>query len=163
MRSDPRCPHCNEKVSATASWCMHCGQDFDEPREAGQGEFAAALDDGDTDALFESIDDSDYGPVAVGLGLAVLALLTLPIVSPPGVTLYYLLTVAGIAYLSATQSTAAKALGRGAGLLAVAPFVLWLLAAVVSVTPSVTDLLGPVVYAGVVLFVARRLGVSFSG
>ena len=37
MRPDPRCPSCGEKVSATATWCMHCGVDFDEPVDAGDG------------------------------------------------------------------------------------------------------------------------------
>jgi len=34
MRSDPRCPSCDGKVSATATWCMHCGRDFEDPVDA---------------------------------------------------------------------------------------------------------------------------------
>lgn len=37
MRQDPRCPHCDGKVSATASWCMHCGRDFEAPANANGG------------------------------------------------------------------------------------------------------------------------------
>lgn len=33
MREDPRCPRCNGKVSATATWCMHCRADFENPGE----------------------------------------------------------------------------------------------------------------------------------
>ncbi|WP_226011162.1 hypothetical protein [Halomicrobium salinisoli] len=42
MREDPRCPHCEEKVSATAAWCMHCGRNFESPVNAGSD---GALDD----------------------------------------------------------------------------------------------------------------------
>lgn len=37
MGSDPRCPACGEKVSATATWCMHCSADFDAPVDAERG------------------------------------------------------------------------------------------------------------------------------
>lgn len=30
MAEDPRCPRCNGKVSATATWCMHCRADFED-------------------------------------------------------------------------------------------------------------------------------------
>jgi len=40
MSADPRCPSCHEKVSATATWCMHCGVDFDEPADAEVAESA---------------------------------------------------------------------------------------------------------------------------
>jgi len=35
MASDPRCPRCDGKVSARATWCMHCGADFEVPGDRG--------------------------------------------------------------------------------------------------------------------------------
>jgi hypothetical protein len=39
--TDPRCPHCDGKVSATASYCMHCEADLPpadfDPRETADG------------------------------------------------------------------------------------------------------------------------------
>ncbi len=51
MREDPRCPHCEEKVSATAAWCMHCGRDFDSPVNVeGRGALDDLLGSAATDA-----------------------------------------------------------------------------------------------------------------
>ncbi|WP_225335619.1 hypothetical protein [Halomicrobium urmianum] len=51
MREDPRCPHCEEKVSATAAWCMHCGRDFESPVDAeGGGALDQLLGSAVTDA-----------------------------------------------------------------------------------------------------------------
>ncbi|MFC6974669.1 zinc ribbon domain-containing protein [Halomicroarcula sp. GCM10025709] len=163
MRTDPRCPHCNEKVSATASWCMHCGQDFDEPREAGSGELTEALARGDGNAIADQLVASEYGPGAVGVAIAAVALVTLPIVSPPGLTFFYLAAVVAIGYLSAQRPTVADALARGAQLLALAPFLLWLLSALLYAVPPITALLGPIVYAALVLLVVRRIDPSLAG
>ncbi|WP_324759898.1 hypothetical protein [Haloarcula montana] len=163
MRTDPRCPHCNEKVSATASWCMHCGQDFDEPREAGSGELTEALARGDGDAVAGRLTDSERGPGAVGVGLAIVALVTLPTVAPPGLTFFYLAAVVAVGYLAAQQQGASDALSRGAQLLALTPLLLWLLSAALYAVPPITALFGPIVYAVLVLFLARRIDSSLVG
>lgn len=45
MRTDPRCPSCDGKVSSAATWCMHCGADFEAPVDAnadGDGEMTVS-------------------------------------------------------------------------------------------------------------------------
>jgi hypothetical protein len=139
---------------------MHCGQDFDEPREAGSGELTDALARGDGNAIVVQFNDSEYGPGAVGVALAVVALLTLPIVSPPNVTFFYLAAVVAIGYLAAQRPTAADALSRGAQLLALAPLLLWLLSALLYGVPPITALFAPIVYAGLAIILARRIETS---
>lgn len=170
MPSDPRCPHCSEKVSATATWCMHCGRDFDQPVEAdggrpvgsGRGEttdVAAALESGDIDGLRHALERSDTGMTTVGIAYAVIALVTLPFVAPGGVTLLYLVAVAAVGYVAADQRSLSTAIERGGQALAAAPFLLWLVAGLFgSAAVSATALLGPVVYAGLVLYGIRALG-----
>ncbi len=46
-RSDPRCPVCEEKVSATAIHCVHCGEEFDDPTGTEPGSVPAAETNGD--------------------------------------------------------------------------------------------------------------------
>ncbi|MFC7026657.1 zinc ribbon domain-containing protein [Halomicroarcula sp. GCM10025324] len=157
MRSDPRCPHCNEKVSATASWCMHCGADFAEPVDANGNDLAAVLERSDSDDLMVLVGDSEYGQRAVGIVVGAIALFTLPIVSPPGTTLLYLVAVVGVGYLTAQRETVADAVDRGAQLLALVPFLLWLFAAFSGRAVGIGVLVGPVVYAALALFVARRV------
>ncbi|WP_254272573.1 zinc ribbon domain-containing protein [Haloarcula marina] len=166
MVSDPRCPHCSEKVSATATWCMHCGADFEAPVDADGGYLASgegarlqsALESGDFDGVLVATDRFDGGTTAVGVVLGFAALVTLPIVSPPGVTLLYLAACVGIGVFAANQPTVREAIRDGGTALAVVPFVLWLLAALLFGRPaSVWNLAGPIVYAGVVLFVTRKV------
>lgn len=157
MRPDPRCPHCNEKVSATASWCMHCGRDFEAPVDAGDADLASALESGDADDLVVFVRDGEYGPRAAAVAVAAVALFTLPWVSPGETTFLYLVAVVGIGYVAAKRETFADALDRGAQLLAVAPFVLWLFAAVQGLPVGIGSLVGPIIYAAVVLFGARRI------
>lgn len=170
MVSDPRCPHCDGKVSATATWCMHCGQDFAEPVDADGGRVVghglhdstgllSAVESGDTRAIGRAFESREDGPKVVGVVLAVVAFLTLPIVSPAGVTLLYLAVVGGLGLYAARQPSAADAIRDGGTALAVAPLALWLAAALLSgfAAVAVTDLFGPILYAGLVLFAVRRL------
>ncbi|WP_336337486.1 hypothetical protein [Haloarcula brevis] len=174
MTADPRCPHCSEKVSATATWCMHCGRDFDSPVDAGTGttvldagggrtasDLETALNAGDVDGIRAALSRSDSGPTLVGVGLAAIGLFTLPLVSPPGLTLASLLVVAGVGAVAATKATVDAAIRTGGKALAFAPFLLvfldvllgYLLSGAVVAGPTV--LLGPAVYAGVVTYAVR--------
>lgn len=168
MREDPRCPHCTEKVSATATWCMHCGRDFDAPVDAGDSrslgssttaDIETAMESGDISGLLASFEDHDSGPLLVGIALGVVALFTLPFASPAGVTPWYLLAVVGIGYLAADADSVDASLERGAKALALTPFLLvfvrLLLAGVAAV--SVASLIAPIVYAALVLFVHRAI------
>ncbi|MBX0324225.1 hypothetical protein EGH21_14395 [Halomicroarcula sp. F13] len=170
MVSDPRCPHCDGKVSATATWCMHCGQDFAEPVEADGGRVVghgldeptglrSALESGDARAIGRTFESHEDGPRVVGVVLAVVAFVTLPMVSPSGVTFLYLAAVAGVGLYATRQPSAADAIRDGGTALAVAPLVLWVAAALLSgfTVVAVTDLFGPILYAGLVLFAVRRL------
>ncbi|MDS0252153.1 zinc ribbon domain-containing protein [Haloarcula tradensis] len=173
MTADPRCPHCSEKVSATATWCMHCGRDFDSPVDAGTGttvldaggsqttsDLEAALNAGDLDGIQNALAQSDNGPTIVGVVLAGIALFTLPLVSPPGAALY-LLVVAGVGAIAATQSTFDAALRTGGKALALAPFVLVFIHVFLgylsseAVATSATVLVGPAIYAGLVMYGIR--------
>ena len=173
MTADPRCPHCSEKVSATATWCMHCGRDFDSPVDAGTGttildaggsqtasDLEAALNAGDVDGIQNALAQSDNGPTIVGVVLAGIALFTLPLVSPPGASLY-LLVVAGVGAIAATQSTFDAALRTGGKALALAPFLLVGIDVFLgylsggAVATSATVLVGPAVYAGLVMYGVR--------
>jgi hypothetical protein len=142
---------------------MHCGQDFDEPREAGSGELTDALARGDGNAIVVQFNDSEYGPGAVGAALAVVGLVTLPIVAPSGLTFFYLAAVFAVGYLAAQRPTAVDALSRGAQLLALAPLLLWLLSALLYAVPPITALFAPVVYAVLVILLARRVETSLLG
>ena len=173
MTADPRCPHCSEKVSATATWCMHCGRDFDSPVDAGTGttvldaggsqttsDLEAALNAGDLDGIQNALAQSDNGPTLVGVVLAAIALFTLPLVLPPGLGLY-LLVVAGVGAIAATQSTVDAAVRTGGKALALAPFLLvfldvfleYLFGGAIAATPAV--LVGPAIYAGLVMYGVR--------
>ncbi|RKS80844.1 hypothetical protein BDK61_0103 [Haloarcula quadrata] len=173
MTADPRCPHCSEKVSATATWCMHCGRDFDSPVDAGTGttvldaggsqttsDLEAALNAGDLDGIQNALTRSDNGPTIVGVVLAGIALFTLPLVSPPGAALY-LLVVAGVGAIAATQSTFDAALRTGGKALALAPFLLVFIDVFLGylfsgmVATSATVLVGPAIYAGLVMYGIR--------
>ncbi|WP_424002300.1 hypothetical protein ACOZ4I_01455 [Haloarcula salina] len=165
MREDPRCPHCTEKVSATARWCMHCGRDFDAPVDAGSlgssttADIETAMESGDFSGLLVSFEEHDSGPLLVGIALGVVALFTLPFASPAGVTLWYLLAVVGIGYVAADADSVDAALDRGAKALALTPFLLVFVRIILSgfMTVSVLSLLAPSVYAALVLFAHRAI------
>lgn len=168
MREDPRCPHCTEKVSATARWCMHCGRDFDAPVDAAHGrspgssaaaDIETAMESGDFSGILVSFEEHDSGPLLVGIALGVVALFTLPFASPDGVTLWYLLAVVGIGYVAADADSVDVALDRGAKALAVTPFLLVFVRILLSgfLTVSVVSLIAPTVYAALVLFAHRAI------
>lgn len=169
MVSDPRCPHCDGKVSATAMWCMHCGADFESPVDADTGrtvegrhrqraDIERALNSGDVDELSDALDSNGIGSTVTGVAVAFAALVTLPWVSPPNVTPLYLGAVVGIGIYAARQGTVGDALRKSGRALAAAPFALWLLSPLVNGLGSFAlgKLVGPVVYAVVVGSVARR-------
>ncbi|MDQ2070970.1 hypothetical protein ACODNH_11890 [Haloarcula sp. NS06] len=152
---------------------MHCGRDFESPVDAGTGttvldaggsqttsDLEAALNAGDLDGIQNALAQSDNGPTIVGVVLAGIALFTLPLVSPPGAALY-LLVVAGVGAIAATQSTFDAALRTGGKALALAPFVLvfidvflsYLFSGMVATDP--TALFGPAIYAGLVMYGIR--------
>lgn len=174
MTADPRCPHCSEKVSATATWCMHCGRDFDSPVDAGTGttvldaggsrttaDLERALNAGDLTGIQGALARSERGPTLVGIGLAALALFTLPYATPSGTALWYLLAVAGVGAVAATQSSADDAVRTGGKALALAPFFVVFADVLTSyltaglVTASPTALFAPAIYAGLVVYGVR--------
>ncbi|NLV14265.1 hypothetical protein [Haloarcula argentinensis] len=152
---------------------MHCGRDFDSPVDAGTGttvldaggsqttsDLEAALNAGDLDGIQNALAQNDNGPTIVGVVLAGIALFTLPLVSPPGAALY-LLVVAGVGAIAATQSTFDAALRTGGKALALAPFVLVFIDVFLGylfsgmVATSATVLVGPAIYAGLVMYGIR--------
>ena len=170
MVSDPRCPHCSDKVSSTARWCMHCGRDFDAPVDADTGravqdrtrqgaDLEAALQSGDVDELSTALDRSRLGPRIIGVILGVVALVTVPTVAPPNVMWLYLGAVVGLGLLAASRSTVSDAIRVGGKALAVTPLSLWILSPLFNGFGGLggTQLVGPLAYAVAVLFVARRL------
>jgi len=175
MTADPRCPHCSEKVSATATWCMHCGRDFEGPVDAGTGatvldaggsrtttDLESALNAGDIDGIKAALASSERGAMLVGIGLAAIALFTLPYATPSGTTLWYLLAVAGVGAVAATQPSADDGVRTGGKALAVAPFFVvfadvlstYLVSGIMAASPTV--LFAPAVYAGLVIYGIRR-------
>ncbi|KAA9399160.1 hypothetical protein Har1130_13220 [Haloarcula sp. CBA1130] len=152
---------------------MHCGRDFDSPVDAGTGstvldaggsqttsDLEAALNAGDLDGIQNALAQSENGPTIVGVVLAGIALVTLPLVSPPG-ALLFLLIVAGVGGIAATQSTSEAAVRTGGKALALAPFLLvfidvflgYLFGGAVAI--SATILIGPAIYAGLVMYGVR--------
>jgi uncharacterized OB-fold protein len=57
--SDPRCPECGGKITASASYCMHCEAEFDD--EAGGSDEGTEYAMDDIDADVSSSDDVSYG------------------------------------------------------------------------------------------------------
>lgn len=170
MVSDPRCPHCSDKVSSTATWCMHCGRDFDVPVDADTGRavqkrthqggnWEAALHSGDVGEMSSALEQSSLGPRLVGVLLGVVALVTVPMVAPPNVTGLYLGAVVGLGILAASRSTVSDAIRVGGKALAVTPLVLWIFSPLFNGFSGLggRQLIGPIVYAVVALFGVRRL------
>jgi len=59
MPSDPRCPRCDGKVSARATWCMHCSADFEVPGEGRRTVDQTATAEGTLARLVRSFDRND--------------------------------------------------------------------------------------------------------
>jgi len=54
MAEDPRCPECAEPVGVRATYCMHCGAEFDHP--AGVDDEVIGTGDSESDAVDEITD-----------------------------------------------------------------------------------------------------------
>ena len=157
MVSDPRCPACSGKVSATATWCMHCGEEFEQPVDADSGRAVENRHSGGVDSDQLGTDDGSAGPTAVGVAVAVFGLVTLPFVTPPGMTLFYLAAAVGAGLVAAAQSSTGEAVARGGTALGATPVVLWFLSALVLGTgASPGGLVPALVYSILVSSAARR-------
>jgi len=159
MVSDPRCPECAGKVSSTATWCMHCGEDFPSAIDADSGR--PVQDRADQQADYEdSVDDGGSDATTVGFLVAILGLVTLPFVSPSGMLLFYVAAAVGSGAYAARQSSLAEAASKGGLALAVAPLALWTLSFVVPGTGGLSTgtLLPALAYAIVVSAIARSIG-----
>jgi len=159
MVSDPRCPECAGKVSSTATWCMHCGEDFPSAIDADSGR--PVQDRADQQADYEdSVDDGGSDATTVGFLVAILGLVTLPFVSPSGMLLFYVAAAVGSGAYAARQSSLAEAASKGGLALAVAPLALWTLSFVVPGTGGLStgNLLPALAYAIVVSAIARSIG-----
>jgi len=159
MVSDPRCPECAGKVSSTATWCMHCGEDFPSAIDADSGR--PVQDRADQQADYEdSVDDGSSDATTVGFLVAVFGLVTLPFVSPSGMLPFYVAAAVGSGVYAARQSSLAEAASNGGLALAVAPLVLWTLSVVVPGTGGLATggLLPALAYAIVVSAIARAIG-----
>jgi membrane associated rhomboid family serine protease len=156
MVPDPRCPNCAGKVSATAAWCMHCGADIEHPVDAESG---APIERRATVGNARESDETTTGATVVGVALAILAALTLPLVAPPDALLLVLATAVGVGVGAARQSTPTAAVRTGGKSLAAAPFAIWfvwgLLNGLGNVEPQA--LFGAIVYALVVVSVTRAV------
>jgi len=136
---------------------MHCGEDFREPVDAETGRAVENRHTGGVDD--DQLGTADDGNVTlVGALVVVVGLFTLPWVTPPGMALFYFAAAVGPGLLAARQPSVDAAVARGGTALAAAPFLLWALSAVVPDTGefSLGGLVGPVVYAAVVLTVVRQ-------
>jgi len=159
MVSDPRCPECAGKVSSTATWCMHCGVDFESPIDADSGRTVRDRADERTD-YEESVDDDESDAKTVGFLVAIVGLVTLPFVTPPNMTLFYVTAAVGAGFYAARQPSLAEAAARGGLALAVAPLALLALSVVVPGTGGFAggSLVPALAYAIVVSALARSIG-----
>jgi len=159
MVSDPRCPECAGKVSSTATWCMHCGEDFPSAIDADSGRPVQDRADGRAD-YEESVAGGSSDAITVGFLVAVVGLVTLPFVTPPNMTLFYVAAAVGSGVFAARQPSMSEAAARGGLALALAPLVLWTLSFVVPGTgdPSPGGLVPALAYAVVVSAIARAVG-----
>jgi hypothetical protein len=136
---------------------MHCGEDFDSPVDADSGQ---AIDRPNrrlaTDSN-ESASESSTGAGVVGILLALIALVTLPIVSPPNVTFFYLIAVVGIGFYASKQPTTRAAIASGGQVLAFTPIALWGLAILSNGLGilSAGSVVGAIVYAVIISTVTQ--------
>jgi len=159
MVSDPRCPECAGKVSSTATWCMHCGEDFPSAIDADSGRPVQDRAGGKAE-YEESVDDGSSDATTVGFLVAVAGLVTLPFVTPPNMLLFYAAAAVGSGIYAARQSSLREAAAKGGSALAVAPLALWTLSLVVPGTGqfSLGALVPALAYAIVALAIARAVG-----
>lgn len=138
---------------------MHCGVDFERPIDADSGQAVRDRHDG-RGGYAASADDGESNATAVGLVVAVVGLVTLPFVTPPGMTLFYVTAAVVAGVVAGSQSSLAAAASKGGLALAVAPLVLWALSLVVPGTGgfSVGSLVPALAYAIVVSSLARSIG-----
>ncbi len=158
MRTDPRCPACAGKVSSTATWCMHCGEDFPTAVDADSGRPVQdrATEKADYE---ESVDGGSSDATTVGFLVAIVGLVTLPFATPPNMLLFYAAAAVGSGIYAAIQASLREAASKGGLALAVAPLVLWTLSLVVPGTGgfSVGGLVAALAYAIVVSSIARAI------
>ncbi|MFC6757051.1 hypothetical protein ACFQER_10665 [Halomicroarcula sp. GCM10025894] len=121
MRSDPRCPACAGKVSSTATWCMHCGEDFPTAVDADSGRPVQdrATEKADYE---ESVDGGSSDATTVGFLVAIVGLVTLPFATPPNMLLFYAAAAVGSGIYAARQASLREAASKGGLALAVAPW-----------------------------------------
>ena len=141
---------------------MHCGADFEDPVDADTGQPIEGSDHQrrtNSGAVGASREENSVGPKLAGVGVAFVALVTLPWASPSNTTLFYLAAVVGIGVYASRQSTANEALRKAGLALAIAPFLLWLLSPLFDGLGSfsLSRLVNPVIYAVVVTVITRRL------
>jgi len=158
MVSDPRCPECAGKVSSTATWCMHCGEDFPSAVDADSGRPVQDRATGKAD-YEESVDGDSSDATTVGFLVAIVGLATLPFATPPNMLLFYVAAAVGAGIYAARQPSLREAASKGGLALAVAPLVLWTLSLVVPGTGDVSlgGLVPALAYAIVVSSIARAI------
>lgn len=159
MVSDPRCPGCNGKVSSTATWCMHCGEDFPSAVDAESGR--PVQDRADQQADYEaSVGSGSTDATTVGFLVAIFGLVTLGFVTPPNMLLFYVAAAVGSGVFAARQPSLKAAVSRGGLSLAVAPLVIWTLSLFVPGTGafSIGRLVPALAYAIVISSLARAVG-----
>lgn len=136
---------------------MHCGVDFEHPVDADSGRAVESRHSGGVDSNQLGPEEADTAVRVVAVLVAVFGLVTLPFVTPPGVTLFSVAAALLAGVSAGGQSSAAEAAARGGSLLAVTPVVLWLVAALVLGTgASLGGLVPALAYAIVVAAVARQ-------
>ena len=165
MRSDPRCPHCDGKVSATATWCMHCGADFDAPTERGGVDAAVtdALQTGSADDLGRALGDSESIPKVVGVAVAVLALVSFSAIVPQVNALFVFLAAGAVGYYVSRAETLVAAVEAAVQGLVAAPFLLLIVAILLGWPPSPGALVSPLVFAALVVAAGRRVRDRLAG
>jgi hypothetical protein len=138
---------------------MHCGEDFKSPVDADSGRPVENRHTGGVDSNQLGTDEGNGAVKTVAVLVAVFGLVSLPFVTPPGMTLFYVAAAILSGLSAAGQSSAGEAAARGGSLLAVTPVVLWFLSALVLDTgASMGGLVPAVVYAIVVSSLARQIG-----
>ena len=136
---------------------MHCGEDFQQPIDADSGRAVENRHSGGTDGNQLGTDDDGRSATAAGVAVAIFGLVTLPFVTPPGMSLFYVAAAVGAGMVAAAQSSTAQAIARGGTALGATPIVLWFLSALVLDTgASPRGLVPALVYSILVSSVAKR-------
>ena len=156
MVPDPRCPECAGKVSSTATWCMHCGEDFSSAIDADSGRPVQDHADGRADDE-SSVDDGSSDVKTVGVLITITGLVTLPLVTPPDMTVWYIFAAVSSGILTVKQSSRAEAISTGALWLAIAPPLIWVMS-LVNTAPgqfSMGGLVPALTYTAIMSGIAR--------